>query len=74
VGVEKVQGKVLHSIWVSGGMAPRKILEALRLYFSVLLQIKLSSYTCNFEEINYDCSIIEYLVLLLQESAPMPTV
>ena len=45
------------------GYGPQEILVALRLYFTVLLQIKLSSYTCNFKEINYGCSIIEYLVL-----------
>ena len=46
-------------------MAPRKILdfiEALKSYlissyFTVLLQIKFSSYTSNFKEINYDCSV-----------------
>ena len=49
----KVQGKVLHSIWGSGGMAPKKLLyfigSEILGYFTVLLQIKLNniySYAC----------------------------
>ena len=49
-GVVKYRGKVRHSTWGSKGLAPKKIriLEALKShilgYFTVIQQIKLSSY------------------------------